>query len=94
MRRKIKISCVVTNILHAVKILSCFVSFSVLTGCSFTQQTPTDVGQRFQEGIQGKGRLLPSDQDNAPNTGNSPVTQPAGGTESAGADEGSYPRIR
>jgi hypothetical protein len=34
----------------------------LLAGCAITEQTPEDVSQKFQEGIQGKGHLVPSDQ--------------------------------
>lgn len=34
----------------------------LLAGCAVTEQTPEDVSQKFQEGIEGKGRLVPWDQ--------------------------------
>jgi hypothetical protein len=34
----------------------------VLAGCAVAEQTPEDISQKFREGIQGKGHLIPSDQ--------------------------------
>ena len=54
------------------------VSFSA---CSVTEQTPEDVGQKFEEGIKGNGKIVPDDKDHsptAPPSTNSPVTKPAG----------------
>jgi hypothetical protein len=52
----------------------------LLGGCSVTEQTPADVGQKFQEGVHGNGKLVPANSDNPQNpaTNNSPVTVPAG----------------
>jgi len=48
--------------------------------CSVTEQTPSDVGQKFEEGIKGNGQIVPDDKDrsSAGSSGNSPVTKPAG----------------
>jgi hypothetical protein len=47
--------------------------------CSVTEQTPDDVGRKFEEGIKGKGKIVPNDKDHsqASPSSNSPVTQPA-----------------
>jgi hypothetical protein len=57
-------------------------AFSVLLfgACAATEQTPGDVGQKFEEGIKGNGTIVPEDKDRS-QTGpsdNSPVTKPAG----------------
>ena len=56
--------------------------FSVLLfgACSVTEQTPADVGQKFEEGIKGDGTIVPEDKDRSQTgpTDNSPVTKPAG----------------
>ena len=48
--------------------------------CSVTEQTPSDVSQKFEEGIKGNGKIVPDDKDHSPaNTSNdSPVIKPAG----------------
>jgi hypothetical protein len=48
--------------------------------CSVTEQTPEDVGRKFEEGIEGNGKIVPNDKDHSQTgpTNNSPVTQPAG----------------
>jgi hypothetical protein len=52
--------------------------------CSVTEQTPNDVGEKFEEGIKGKGKIVPDDQDRSQTSpsNNSPVTQPAGSPQS------------
>jgi hypothetical protein len=49
--------------------------------CSVTEQTPNDVSQKFEEGIKGKGKIVPNDKDQDHSqinpSNNSPVTQPA-----------------
>jgi hypothetical protein len=41
--------------------------------CSVTEQTPDEVGQKFQEGIKGKGKIVPIDQEGShAGAGNSP----------------------
>jgi hypothetical protein len=32
----------------------------VLTGCSIAEQNATDVGESFQRGIKGEGRIVPN----------------------------------
>jgi hypothetical protein len=48
--------------------------------CSVTEQTPGDVGQKFEEGIKGNGKIVPDDKDRSQTgaSGESPVTKPAG----------------
>jgi hypothetical protein len=57
-------------------------AFSILffEACSVTEQTPGDVSQKFEEGIRGKGKIVPEDKDHsqANPSSNSPVTKPAG----------------
>jgi hypothetical protein len=51
--------------------------------CSVTEQTPSEVGQKIEEGIKGKGKIVPIDQDGSqtePST-NLPATQPAGSSQ-------------
>jgi len=47
--------------------------------CSATEQTPGDVGQKFEEGIKGNGKIVPNDKDQSQtnSSDNSPVTKPA-----------------
>jgi hypothetical protein len=41
--------------------------------CSVTEQTPEEVGQKFQEGIKGKGKIVPIEQEGSQTgPGNSP----------------------
>jgi hypothetical protein len=60
-------------------------SFLILAfeACTVTEQTPDEVGQKFQEGIQGRGKIVPIDQDHSQTgpSNNSPVTQPAGASQ-------------
>jgi hypothetical protein len=62
----------------------CFLFMVLLfEACSVTEQTPADVGQKFEEGITGNGRIVPEDNDHSDHsqTGssiNSPATAPAG----------------
>jgi len=55
----------------------------VLEACSVAEQTPDEVGRNFEEGIKGKGKIVPIDQDRsqAGPSSNSPVTQPAGASQ-------------
>jgi hypothetical protein len=55
----------------------------IFEACSVTEQTPDEVGQKFQEGIKGKGKIVPIDQDRSQTgeSSNSPVTQPAGAAQ-------------
>ena len=59
----------------------CFLFVVLLfEACSVTEQTPADVGQKFEEGIKGNGKIVPEDNDHS-QTGsstNSPATTPAG----------------
>lgn len=41
-------------------LLGCVASF-LLGACSVAQQDAADVGQQFQDGIQGRGRIVPND---------------------------------
>lgn len=41
-------------------LLSCVASL-LLGACSVAQQDAADVGQQFQDGIQGRGRIVPND---------------------------------
>jgi hypothetical protein len=54
-----------------------------LEACSVTEQTPDDVGRKFEEGIKGKGKIVPNDKDHSQTSpsNNSPVTQPAGSSQ-------------
>jgi hypothetical protein len=48
--------------------------------CSVTEQTPSDVSQKFEEGIKGNGKIVPADKDHSPanTSSDSPVIKPAG----------------
>jgi hypothetical protein len=48
-----------------------------LSGCSFTDQTPNDVSQKFQQGIEGKGHLVPQDANGATNDPTNSPTAPS-----------------
>jgi hypothetical protein len=51
--------------------------------CTVTEQTPDEVGQKFEEGIKGKGKIVPIDQGGSqaePST-NLPGPQPAGSSQ-------------
>jgi hypothetical protein len=47
--------------------------------CSVSEQTPGDVGQKFEEGIKGNGKIVPEDKDRSQtgSSDNSPVTKSA-----------------
>jgi hypothetical protein len=47
--------------------------------CSVTEQTPDEVGRKFEEGIKGEGKIVPNDKDHSPigPSNTSPATQPA-----------------
>jgi hypothetical protein len=51
--------------------------------CSVTEQTPSEVSQKFEEGIKGKGKIVPNDKDPSQTSpsSNSPVAKPAGAPE-------------
>jgi hypothetical protein len=68
-----------------VRILCLAILVVFFEACSVTEQTPEDVGQKFEEGIKGNGKIVPDDKDHsptAPPSTNSPVTKPAGVPES------------
>jgi hypothetical protein len=59
----------------------CFLLTLLLFGaCAATEQTPAEVGQKFEEGIKGNGTIVPEDKDRSQSgpSENSPVTKPAG----------------
>jgi hypothetical protein len=52
----------------------------LLGACSVTEQTPDEVGKKFEQGIKGEGKIVPIDQDQSqtePST-NAPANPPAG----------------
>jgi len=50
--------------------------------CSVTEQTPDEVGQKFEQGIKGKGKIVPIDQDGSQTeSSNLPATQSAGSSQ-------------
>jgi hypothetical protein len=54
------------------------------SGCSVSEQTPGEVSQKFQQGIEGKGKLVPEEQPEQgvnPDSANSPAALPVGKTE-------------
>lgn len=40
---------------------SLFAAVLLVTGCSIAEQDATAVGDQFQRGIQGQGRIVPND---------------------------------
>ncbi|MGC1479568.1 MAG: hypothetical protein WA771_03625 [Chthoniobacterales bacterium] len=42
-------------------ILCVLSALTFLVGCAFTETTTDDVGDQFQEGIQGRGRIVEND---------------------------------
>jgi hypothetical protein len=56
-------------------------AFSLLSfgACSVTEQTPSEVGQKFEEGIKGNGKIVPNDKDHSQSipSNNSSVPEPA-----------------
>jgi hypothetical protein len=44
-------------------VLCLAVSALFFEACSVTEQTPTDVSQKFEEGIKGQGKIVPNDKD-------------------------------
>jgi hypothetical protein len=52
--------------------------FLFLQACSVTEQTPAEVGQKFEEGIKGNGKIVPNDKDHsqAIPSNNSSVPEP------------------
>jgi hypothetical protein len=52
----------------------------LLGACSVTEQTPDEVGQKFEQGIKGKGKIVPIDQDESQTepTTNAPANPPVG----------------
>jgi hypothetical protein len=55
-------------------------AFSLLSfaACSVTEQTPSEVGQKFEEGIKGNGKIVPNDKDHSQSipSNNSSVPEP------------------
>jgi hypothetical protein len=45
------------------RVISLALLMLTFAACSVTEQTPDEVGQKFQEGIKGKGKIVPIDQD-------------------------------
>ncbi|MBV8377289.1 MAG: hypothetical protein JO279_09825 [Verrucomicrobia bacterium] len=56
------------------------ISVFLFEACSVTEQTPSDVSQKFEEGIKGKGKIVPEDKDHSQtgSSSDSPVINPAG----------------
>ena len=49
------ISCFMKGVIFFLLILPVF-----LTGCAMTENSVEDVGQQFQQGLQGEGKLTPN----------------------------------
>jgi hypothetical protein len=65
-----------------VRTISFVVFVFLFEACSITEQTPDEVGKKFEEGIRGKGKIVPIDQDGAQTeSANLPATQPAGSSQ-------------
>jgi hypothetical protein len=41
--------------------LGALLSVVIIAGCTVAEKTPQEVGQQFQEGIQGRGKLVPAE---------------------------------
>jgi len=54
-------------------------SFLFFESCSVTEQTPEEVGQKFEEGIKGNGKIVPNDKDHSQSipSNNSSAPEPA-----------------
>jgi len=66
-----------------VRTTSLVVFVLLLEACSVTEQTPNEVGQKFEEGIKGKGKIVPIDQNGSqaePST-NLPTAEPGGSSQ-------------
>jgi hypothetical protein len=65
------------NHLHTISLI---LLMPIFQACSVTEQTPDDVGRKFEEGIEGRGKIVPIDQDRSQTgpSSNSPTAQPAG----------------
>jgi hypothetical protein len=44
-----------------VAFFSCLLALTALMGCSVVEQDVDDVGQKFERGIKGEGRIVPID---------------------------------
>jgi hypothetical protein len=65
-----------------VRTISLVVFVFLFEACSVTEQTPEEVGQKFEEGIKGKGKIVPIDQDGSQTESpNLPATRPAGSSQ-------------
>jgi len=55
----------------------------VLEACTVAEQTPDEVGRNFEEGIKGKGKIVPIDQEpsQAGLPSNLPQTEPAASSQ-------------
>jgi hypothetical protein len=57
--------------------MTCFrticLAFSVVffEACGVTEQTPGDVGQKFEEGVTGKGKIVPNEKEQTSPSDNS-----------------------
>ena len=62
------------------KIIVSTVGVFLLGACSVTEQTPDEVGQKFEQGIKGQGKIVPIDQDQSQTepSNNAPANPPAG----------------
>jgi hypothetical protein len=57
----------------SLRVISLALLMLTFAACSVTEQTPDEVGQKFQEGIKGKGKIVPIDQEGShAGAGNSP----------------------
>lgn len=48
----------------AVSIFLLFVAMAMFGGCTIAEQDATDVGNQLQDGLQGRGRIVPNDPMN------------------------------
>lgn len=47
--------------MKGVHFFSLLIALCLLAGCAVAEQDASDVGQQFQDGIQGRGRIVPND---------------------------------
>ena len=48
-------------LVRCIALFFCFLATAALTGCSVVEQDAEDVGQKFERGIKGEGRIVPID---------------------------------
>ncbi|MDX2080418.1 MAG: hypothetical protein SFU53_06505 [Terrimicrobiaceae bacterium] len=47
--------------MKGVHFFSLLIALSLLAGCAVAEQDAGEIGQQFQDGLQGRGRIVPND---------------------------------